>query len=274
MTPMMQRFLLWATVIVGSGIPAAEGFGATIDVRYPEGTTHAYLSLLATNGNSVAQGELLQTIKGDRVDSRLVFNFKDGSVHDEGVTFTQDRVFKLWRYELAQRGPSFPEAVEITMDQPTGQYLVRSRAGDRGLERLLEGHLKLPADTYNGMLIMLLKNLNPSEAATVHLVVFTPKPKVIRIKLKPVREETLRIGQHSKKARQYRLEPQLGAVTQFFGRLFGLLPAKDHYYSWILTEDVPAFLHFEGPLYLTGPIWRIELLNPTLPPSLDGASPK
>jgi hypothetical protein len=30
---------------------------------------------------------------------------------------------------------------------------------------------------------------------------------------------------------------------------------------WIVTEDVPAFVKFEGPLYM-GPVWRIELAAP------------
>lgn len=27
----------------------------------------------------------------------------------------------------------------------------------------------------------------------------------------------------------------------------------------ILTEDVPAFVRCDGPLYLKGPVWRIEM---------------
>jgi hypothetical protein len=154
---------------------------------------NGYLALVNIKDETVAQGELLQTLNGDRLESRLVFYFKDGSLHDERVPFTQDRVYKLLRNELIQRGPSFPQTVEITVDQPTGRYLVRSRGGDGGPADLLEGSLKLPADTYNGMLITLLKNLNPSEATTVRLVVFTPRPKLIRVKLKPVREESVKI---------------------------------------------------------------------------------
>jgi hypothetical protein len=87
---------------------------------------------------------------------------------------------------------------------------------------------------------------------------------VVPIKLVPVREETVKVGTASKQATQYELRPQLGRGMRFFGRLFGLLPARDHYYCWILHDGPPAFVQFEGPLFLKGPIWRIEILNPQL----------
>jgi hypothetical protein len=248
---------------------APEGFAATVTVRHPEGTTHGYLALVAENGQRVAQGELFQTVTGARVDSRLVFYFKDGSLHDERVVFSQHRLFTLLSYRLTQNGPSFPEAVEILMDRPSGRYAVRSRMGQEP-EEMLSGQLDLPPDVYNGMLLMLLKNLPRRVEATVRLVVFTPTPRVVPIKLVPVREETVKVGAASKQATQYELRPQLGRGMRFFGRLFGLLPVKDHYYCWILHDGPPAFVQFEGPLFLKGPIWRIELLNPQLASEVKG----
>jgi hypothetical protein len=260
-------------IIVGAMlclVAERQAVAGTVAVRFPEGASHGYLTLVDEKNELVAQGELLQKMKGELVESRLVFYFKDGSLHDERVTFSQERIFKLLRYELVQRGPSFPEAVDIRLDQASGQYIVRSQTAEDGAEQIVEGRVKLPPDTYNGMLIMLLKNLQPRQTATVHLVVFTPKAKVVPIKLKPLREKTVKVGSHAKQARQYVLQPQLGAMMRFFGRLLGMIPAKHHYYSWILTDEVPAFLQFEGPLHLRGPIWKIELLNPTLPASLHG----
>jgi len=37
------------------------------------------------------------------------------------------------------------------------------------------------------------------------------------------------------------------------------------YRAWIITDEVPAFARFEGPLYTTGPVWRIELASPRWP---------
>ncbi|HEV8540503.1 MAG TPA: hypothetical protein VGQ60_05015 [Nitrospiraceae bacterium] len=267
---MMQGLLLSAAVLLGSGAIPAKGLGATIDVRHPEGTTHAYLALLAVNGDSIAQGELLQTIKADRVDSRLVFKFKDGSVHDERTVFSQQGVFTLLHYRLTQRGPSFPDPLDVSMGRATGKYTVRTRSGKDGSEQILAGRLTFPTDVYNGMLILLLKNLAPGEIKTVQIVAFTPKPKIVPIKLAPVRKKTVKVGVVSKQATQYAMRPQLAGMTRFFGRLLGMLPADDHYYCWILNGEVSSFVQFEGPLFLTGPIWRIELLNPQLSLQVNG----
>ncbi len=48
----------------------------------------------------------------------MVFRFKDGSLHDETVVFTQDRVFTLQSYHLIQRGPAFTEDTEISLERP------------------------------------------------------------------------------------------------------------------------------------------------------------
>ena len=258
----MTRLALGITLTVALMV-ATDAVAGAIGVRYPEGSAHGYLALVAENGEHIAQGELFQSVTGSRVDSRLVFYFKDGSLHDERAIFTQQRLFTLRTYQLTQNGPSFPEAVEIMMDRTSGRYTVRSRVGQEP-EELVSGQLDLRPDVYNGMLLMLLKNLPRGVDATVHLIVFTPTPRMVPIKLVPVREETVKVGATSKQATQYELRPQLGRGIRFFGRLFGLLPAKDHYYCWILHDGPPAFVQFEGPLYLNGPIWRIELLNPQL----------
>jgi hypothetical protein len=38
------------------------------------------------------------------------------------------------------------------------------------------------------------------------------------------------------------------------------MPPDNH--AWIVTADVPAFVKFEGPLYMNRPVWRIELTSP------------
>ena len=57
--------------------------GAPVAVRYAEGLVHGFLVLRTLAGDTLADGDLIQVASGDRVTSRLVFRFKDGSVHDE-----------------------------------------------------------------------------------------------------------------------------------------------------------------------------------------------
>ena len=57
--------------------------------------------------------------------------------------------------------------------------------------------------------------------------------------------------------------PSSGFWLKLFATLLGRMPPD--YQAWIVTDDVPAFVRFEGPLYTTGPVWRIELTSPRWP---------
>ena len=37
------------------------------------------------------------------------------------------------------------------------------------------------------------------------------------------------------------------------------------YHAWIVTDEVSAFVRFEGPRFATRPVWRIELTSPRWP---------
>jgi hypothetical protein len=106
------------------------------------------------------------------------------------------------------------------------------------------------------------------------MVTFAPEAKLINLMLLRAGEETVTVGGLSKQATRYTIEPQLGFMTRFFGRLLGKLPEDFHYHFWILKEEVPAFVRFEGPLYLNGPNWRIELVSPRLPSKSDDKGKK
>ena len=36
------------------------------------------------------------------------------------------------------------------------------------------------------------------------------------------------------------------------------------FHIWVQSGNPPAFIREEGPLYEGGPIWRIEVLTPTI----------
>ena len=91
-------------------------------------------------GEKLAQGELAQIPRGgDVVENRLTFRFADGSLYDERVVFSQRDVFTLLSYRIVQRGPSFPETLDATVDRATGRYAVRYQADDDSPEETLTG---------------------------------------------------------------------------------------------------------------------------------------
>ena len=237
--------------------PPDPGSPAPVPVRHPEGTVHGFLRLVDGAGSELASGALLQTVRDGVVESRMVFHFADSSLHDERVTFRQDDGFRMLAYRLVQRGPAFEVQLDATLD-PTGAYRVVSRSGDDDPEQDL-GTLDLPADTYNGMPIIILKNLPPESTRTVHLVAFTPKPRLVKLHLRDVGGTTVSHGGRTVAARRFELEPDLDGIVGLLADLFGKLPPASH--ATIVTEHVPAFVRFEGPLY-TGPIRRIELVGP------------
>jgi len=240
--------LALACVVAGSGPAAAE----PIAVRYTEGIGRGFPVLRSIGGDKLAQGELTQVPRGDIVESRLVFRFKDGSIYDERLTFSQKDVFTLMTYHIVQRGPSFPESLDARVDRRTGRYEVRYKGDEDSPEETLKGSFDMPGDVYNGLLSTLMKNMPAATPATVQIIAFTPKPRLVKMLLKPTTEDPLNVNDAAVIATRFVVRPQLGL---FASLLVADIPDVK---CWIVGGEAPAFVRFEGPLYFMGPIWRID----------------
>ncbi len=233
---------------------------APIAVRYSEGVVHGFLVLRSDSGVPIAYGDLLQTPRREAIETRMVFHFKDGSLFDESVVFTQHAVFTMQSYHLVQRGPTFPEDTDFELDRSTNAYRLTTRDHSDHREQVDTGSFDLPPDVYNGMVLTIAKNLRAGESDTVHFVALTPKPRMIQLELLPGEEQKVLLGQRSETALHWVFHPKLGTLVGLFAKLLGKTPPDNH--AWIVLEEVPAFVRFQGPLYLKGPIWRIELTVP------------
>ena len=261
--------LLLATPLAAQQ-PARRSEPAAVPVRYVEGTVHGFLELHSAGGALLATGDLLQ-VAGDRaVDSRLVFHFADSSVFEETVTFTQHGVFTMLAYHLMQSGPAFAADLTVTLSR-SGQYVVKAKSHEGGAEKQYTGTLALPPDTYNGMAITIAKNLVTRQTQTVHMVAFTPEPRLIGLEIAPIASERVMLGQHAETAVHFKLKPELGALLRVFATLAGKAPPNSD--LWIVTDDVPAFWQFEGPLY-SGPVWRLNQTMPIRSPEIPTSGPK
>src|SRR5437763_17217353 len=78
-----------------------------VTVRHSEGLMHGFLILRTLEGKSLADGEMTQVARGDRVTDDLTFRFKDGSIYEDKTIFSQHGTFRLLSDHLVQRGPSF-----------------------------------------------------------------------------------------------------------------------------------------------------------------------
>jgi hypothetical protein len=230
-----------------------------VAVRHKEGLVHGFLVLHTVEGKLLADGDLIQNAQDERVTSRLVFRFKDGSLHDETAVFSQRGRFRLLHYHLVQKGPAFEHPMEVTIDASNGEAIVRY--AEDGKEKTSSEHLDLPPDIANGLMLTLLKNVLPGTAETeVGFVVAVPKPQLVKLKIRPQGEEDFVTGRASRKAMHYVVKVEIGGLKGLFASLVGKEPPDTQ--VWILEGEAPAFVKSEGPLAPGGPVWRIELARP------------
>ena len=251
----LAGLLTWALLL-----PAPVLSQSPVAVLHTEGLVHGFLVLRTLEGDVLADGDVTQVARGDRVTSHLVFRFKDGSVHEETVVFSQRHGFRVVSDHLVQKGPAFKRPMEVAIDCLTGQITVRY-TGDDGKEKAVTDRLRLSPNVANGMILTLLKNIRPDvPQTTVSMVVATPKPRLVKLLISPEGEESFSVGGSSYKATRYVVKVEIGVVAGLLAPLVGKQPQDTH--VWILGGDAPAFVKLEGPLYLGGPTWRIELTSP------------
>jgi hypothetical protein len=261
--------LVAAVIIMIAVLVCSPVVAAPVTVRFQEGVVHGFLLVRSLAGEEIGQGEVTQVPREEGlVEGHLVIRLRDGSLHDEKVVYRQERLFTMISYHLIQRGPSFPKQIDASIDRSTTEYNVRFASGVDGREEVTTGRFKLPDDVYNGMFGIVLKNIKDSDQ-TVSYLVFTPEPQIIGVRVISNGEQALSIGERSSKARRYVLKPQIGMIRHWYGTLMGTLPAIFHYRWWMLADEVPGFVQFEGPLQLMAPVWRFGLVSPQLPTKSD-----
>jgi hypothetical protein len=232
--------------------------GAPVKVRFAESTTHGFLVLRNERGDVLAHGELVQAPRGPRVENRMTFRFKDGSFWEETLSFTQSKVFRLMAYHQVQKGLAFPEATDVSFDRDTGRY--RAKIGD---DDAAEGNVELPDDLFNGMASTLMKNLPAGTTATGHNIVFTPKPQILDTELRPEGEDRYFVGDAERTATRYLLKMEPRGVAKVVAPIIGKEPPEVRF--WISNGTAPTFVKSEGPVFLKGPSWLVELGTPRWP---------
>jgi len=162
-----------------------------------------------------------------------------------------------------QKGPTFPQPLDMSIDVASGNVTVRY-TDDKGVQKEEKEHLDLPPDLANGLILTLLKNVDPSAPPkTLGFVAATPKPRLVKLEVTAAGREPFSTGGMGRTAMHYVLKVEIGGVSGLLAPLVGKQPPDNH--VWILGGEAPAFVKSEQPLYMGGPIWRIELVSPTWP---------
>src|SRR5262249_7662374 len=122
---------------------------------------------------------------------------------------------------------------------------------------------ELTDDVYNGMTSTVLNNLAKGEVATGHVLAFTPKPRLVKSTMRAVGEDPIIVGDARRTATRYLVDLEIGGVAGVFAKVAGKEPPDLKF--WVLGGSVPTFVKFEGPFFVEGPVWQIELSSPRWP---------
>ena len=230
-----------------------------VAVRFKEGSVHGYLELRSEQNKVVAAGDLIQTVHGERVTSRLTFHYRDGSLDDETAVFTQRGHFKLLTDHHIQKGPSYKDATDVSFDTSTGRVI--DRYSEKGKTKVDREQMDLPPDLANGLMLTALKNIRTDvKEWKVSYLVTTPKPRVINFSITPNGSASFSVAGLRHKATLLLVKAELGGIEGMIAPLIGKEPPDTK--VWIAGDEVPAFVRSEGSLCLGCPILTIELTSP------------
>ncbi len=234
-------------------------------VRHIQGAGHAFLVLRAESGSVLGYGEVLQTVRGDRVTSRITYRFRDGSVDDDTTLFSQRATFHLISDHHIQRGPFFSKASDCLVEE-NGNVTIRTVDKD-GKEKVETSHIDLPPDVSNGITGTMLLSVAPSSGPfKLGLVAPIGKGRLIELSIGVAGEEPFSpvLGVR-RKATVFRIHPELGGVAGVLAPVLGKQP-KD-VFVWILEGNVPGLVRVIGPLEQGGAVVSVEPAGASYPPA-------
>jgi hypothetical protein len=229
-----------------------------VAVRYAEGIAHGYLALRTHDGKQIADGELTQVEKDGSVTLHLTFKFKDGSLYDDTVVFTQHGTFRLVSDHVIQKGPAFKTPMESWIDATTGEVRVQYTADGKPKE--VKQKLSLPPDIANGLLPVVIKDVPTNRPTMLSLLAFAPKPRLVKLTIAPQSEESFLTGGAPHKAMRYLMKIKIGGIAGVIAPIIGKQPPDSQF--WVVGGDAPSFVASEGPLTADGQVWRMELVSP------------
>ena len=235
---------------------------APVQVKYKEGVTHGFLVLTTEEGTAIAYGDSTEVVHGNNVTAHLSYHFKDGSLEQEDLVFSQRGTFRLISYHRIEKGPSFKNSEELSIDGRSGQVNVKY-TDDKGKEKFESERMKLPSDLANGLVLTILKNVPDNTKTELSYVVATPKPRIVKLEATPVGTEPYTIFGSKREALHFAIKVDIGGVAGVIAPLVGKQPPDNH--VWISRGDAPTFVKSLTLSYMGGPMWRTELASPVWP---------
>jgi hypothetical protein len=252
----LSRIRCTLAALVFSAASASLATADPIPVKHTQGALHGFLVVRSEGGAALGYGEITQIANGDRVTDHLVYRFRDGSLDDETTVFTQGKTFQLVSDHHIQRGPFFAKPSEVTI-AANGDIATTTPDKD-GKPKVETQHIDLPADISNGMIGVLLANVDPN-GAPFKLAMVVPsagKGRLIHLDVSAESQASFTVAGSARKATIYRMKLDLGGVAGVVAPIIGKQPAD--IVVWVLEGDAPLFVREVGQLSEGGPIVSIE----------------
>src|SRR5207245_10946336 len=108
-----------------------------------------------------------------------------------------------------------------------------------------------------------LHNLARAHIAARHALAFRPKAQLVEATKPAVRAAPILVGDARRSATRSLIDLERGGIAGVFAKVAGKQPPDLKF--WVLGGSAPAFVKFEGPFFIEGPVWRIELSSPRWP---------
>ena len=187
---------------------------------------------------------------------RLVFHFKDGSLDEETTVYSQNSTFRLISNRLVQRGRTFPEPCEMTIDARS--QTVSMRALSKPDQDAKTEHMDIPPDLSNGLLFNLIKNLQSKDPEVkVSYLAASAKPRMVKLAIAMEKQGQFTVAAPPHQSCGVVRQGRVGRSHRIVAPMIGKQPPDTH--VWIAEDGVPTIVRVDTALYVGGPVWSIQL---------------
>ena len=238
----MRSLFLAVLLVLGARVASADE-PQQVKPRHALGTLHGFPSMSDTNGQVIADGELIQDREGDRVRVRIRWAFVDGREAEERDEFQVDGILAQTRFSWVEtRKNAELRRFEVDFSQGTARSVTRNEKGE--IERE-DSKMDLPAGRsftgYGTALAVSELIPAPGEESRITFVAFTPKPRDVTLKVTRDKTERISVAGRSLPTDQYTLHPEIPFPASIF------VSAKDAH-LWLTHSPPPALVRAEQPL--------------------------
>jgi len=234
-----------------------------IPVRHLEGRLRGFVTIRSLDGKPIGYGELSQSAQAGRVTDRMTYRFRDGSLDEETIVFSEAKLFTLLSDRHLQRGPLFPHPIDLATNA-AGDTISRT-PDSNGKYKVETSHFDLPPGTaVVGMMGTLMANLDPAtQSLSVPALSPSQKPRLLHFSITREGRGTFHIAGSRQTASIFRAKAELGGIAGLVAPILGKEPLDS--LIWVLEGDSPVVVRAITQISEGGPLLDMQLAGATFP---------